>query len=304
MKFNRFVLVCVFVFLSIGRTSADNVQLQKTSDWLRVQALNKKIETDLIKGNVTALTGLYSPDCRYLPEFSPTVFGRKHLKSFFDHWLNAGRVLTYSKSSHEVQQIGDYLLETGNFNIQYTVGKGDSRNYRGKYMTIWKRGNGGSLLVLAEAFGADHQVTPEDMPYPAGDVKENQQETFIVSAQLLPRLEAYDKMVVHSVLTGDGEARAAGFAPDGIYLPHFDPMQIGMAAIRPYMLKTYSPNTISYVRDTYRQFFDSGNFILLTGHFKVILNNANKSGFEGNMLNLMKRYGDGKLLMYRQLAHN
>ena len=32
--------------------------------------------------------------------------------------------------------------------------------------------------------------------------------------------------------------------------------------------------------------------------------NPEKSGFEGNMLNLMKRGEDGSLLMYRQLAHN
>ena len=87
-------------------------------------------------------------------------------------------------------------------------------------------------------------------------------------------------------------------------MPHFDPMQIGMSALRPYMLKTYHPNAIAVVEDTYSEVFDTGPFVLLTGHFHVVLNNPERSAFEGNMLNLMKRGNDGKLLMYRQLAHN
>jgi hypothetical protein len=33
--------------------------------------------------------------------------------------------------------------------------------------------------------------------------------------------------IVKAVLTGDGEARAKEFTTDGIYMPHFDPMQVG-----------------------------------------------------------------------------
>jgi ketosteroid isomerase-like protein len=88
-------------------------------------------------------------------------------------------------------------------------------------------------------------------------------------------------------------------------MPHFDPMQVGIENLRPYMLRTYTGSSITYVKDTYFEIFDSGDFVFLSGHFDVGFGNgANKGSFEGNMSNLMKRSKDGKLLMYRQLAHN
>ena len=108
-----------------------------------------------------------------------------------------------------------------------------------------------------------------------------------------------------AVLTGDGEARAKGFTIDGIYMPHFDPMQVGMGKLRPYMLRTYTGSSITDVKDTFHEIFDSGGFVFLSGHFEVSFDNGgNKGSFEGNMSNLMKRSKEGKLLMYRQLAHN
>jgi ketosteroid isomerase-like protein len=71
------------------------------------------------------------------------------------------------------------------------------------------------------------------------------------------------------------------------------------------MLKTYTGNSITDVKDTFREIFDTGDFVFLSGHFKVGFGKGdNKGSFEGNMSNLMKRDKDGKLLMYRQLAHN
>ena len=299
-----YVLFCVCIF---GQQSifAEKLFNKNPADYLAVQTRNKQIAVDLIKGDVGSLSRLYTVDCSYLPEFGPTINGRVRLSDFYRTWLKNSRIITYSKSIYEVEPISNYLLETGNLTIHYKMGLDADREYRGKYMVIWKRDQAGQINIYAEAFGADHQVDVTDVPYPAGDVSANQPtEDFMVRQTLKPALQDYDKKVVSGVVAGDGASRAAGFTNDGIYMPHFDPMQIGMKAIRPYMLKTYYPHTISYVKDTFRELFDTGEFILLTGHFHVILNNPGKTSFDGNMLNLMKRGNDGKLLMYRQLAHN
>jgi hypothetical protein len=92
---------------------------------------------------------------------------------------------------------------------------------------------------------------------------------------------------------------------NGIYMPHFDRMLVGMDVIRPYMLKTYRPGTLAYVKNTYREIFNLGEFVFINGQFKVGWDNArNKGSFQGNMSNLMERGKDGKLLMLCQLAHN
>lgn len=88
-------------------------------------------------------------------------------------------------------------------------------------------------------------------------------------------------------------------------MPHFDPMQIGMSMIRPYMLKTYQKNVFTYVINTYREIFATNDYVFLSGHFKVGCDRPDSHwGFEGNMSNLMKKGPDGQWRIYRQLAHN
>jgi len=290
------------VYFSSGPTQNPS---NRSPDLKAVQACDEKIAIALIKGDVPALIKLYATDCTYLPEFGATLTGSDQLKDFYLAWLKYSRVTTYRKSIYEVQRIDNYLLETGNFTVTYKIATSAIREYTGKYMVIWRQDNSGQLKIFAEAFGADHYVEPADIPYAPGDVTANQPKVdFAASSNIKSLLKEYDRKVVHDVLTGDGAERAGGFTEDGIYMPHFDPMQIGMNTIRSYMLKTYHPNTISLVKDSLRELFDNGNFILLSGHFHVVLNNPQKTSFDGNMLNLMKRNSDGKLLMYRQLAHN
>ncbi len=118
-------------------------------------------------------------------------------------------------------------------------------------------------------------------------------------------ISAFNKRLVKAVLDGDGEERANQFDKNGIYMPHFDRMLVGMDMIRPYMVKTYKPGSLTYVENTYHEIFNLGEFVFLNGHFKVGWDNPkNRGSFEGDMSNLMKRSETGELLMYCQLAHN
>ena len=63
---------------------------------------------------------------------------------------------------------------------------------------------------------------------------------------------------------------------DGIYMPHFDPMQVGMEKLRPYMLRMYTGSSITDVKDTFHEIFDSGEFVFLSGHFEVSFDNGSQ----------------------------
>ncbi len=162
----------------------------------------------------------------------------------------------------------DYVLEIGNFNLAWSAKPGEKKNYNGKYMIMWKRDASGRLKIISEAFGSDKFIKPDEIPYASVEVKENRKpDTNILSQKLLPEIEEFDKGVVKAVLTGDSEARANEFTTDGIYMPHFDPMQVGMEKLKPYMIRTYTHSTITEVRDTFREIFDTGDFVFPGGHF-------------------------------------
>jgi len=271
-----------------------------------LEAINRRIGYFYLQGNADSILGFYDKAFTYLPEYKPAIYEARDLQKFYTDWFRSVHVSAYNKKIYEVENIAGYVLEMGNFSLSYSTRPGAEIHYTGKYMTMWKRSISGEFKILSEAFGSDKYIRPEDIPYATVEVKESRTlEKNILSQKLLPEIEEFDKGVVKAVLDGDGQERANEFTKDGIYMPHFDPMQAGMDMIKPYMLKTYKPGVITSVRDTYCEIFDSGEFVFLSGHFKVGFDNGSTKGsFEGNMSNLMKRGNNGKLLMYRQLAHN
>jgi ketosteroid isomerase-like protein len=287
--------------------------VKKTSDKTTGSALQVELEaidssmTDCyLKANADSLVVFYNKEFTYLPEYKPPIYETSDLQKFYAGWFMSQHIEFYKKKIYAVENIAGYVLEIGNFHLGYSTKAGAGKYYNGKYITMWKRDGSGRLKIISEAFGSDKYIKPEDMPYASVEVKETRKpDENILSQKLLPEIGEFDKGVVKAVLTGDGEARANEFTEDGIYMPHFDSMQIGMAMLKPYMLRTYTHNNITSVRDTFFEIFDTGDFVFLSGHFKVgFANGVNKGFFEGNVSNLMKRNENGKLLMYRQLAHN
>jgi ketosteroid isomerase-like protein len=272
-----------------------------------LEAIDSSMAYYYLKGNADSLVGFYDTAFTYLPEYYSPIDQTIGLQKFYTDWFKSQPLASYSKQIYSVEKIADYVLEIGTFHMGYTKRPGPDKEYNGKYMTMWRRDGSGKLTIISEAFGADKYIKQEDMPYASVPVEETKkkEDVNILSDKLRPEIGEFDKGVVKAVLTGDGEARAKEFTTDGIYMPHFDPMQVGMAMLRPYMLKTYTGSSITDVRDNFHEIFDTGDFVFLSGHFKVGFGNGdNKGSFEGHMSNLMKRGQDGKLLMYRQLAHN
>ena len=270
-------------------------------------SVNDKIERLFIKGSIDSLCDMYAPDFFYLPEYKPVISEKNALKGFYADWFKTATIKGYTKKIYKTQAFADYVLEVGNFSLNYSTKLVPDNSYAGKYMIVWKRNTAGKLKILSEAFGCDKYIDPEDMPYAAVQVKDGDSFTENnLDKELEPEIITFDSGAVKAIMNGDGRARAAEFTKDGIYMPHFDPMQVGMSMLLPYMTKTYNkPGAFAYVRDTYHEVFNLGEFVFLIGHFQVGWDNAQSKGnFEGSMSNLMKRGTDGKLLIYCQLAHN
>lgn len=305
--FIAFLILITGLDISCGQTKNKTAGNEtETNIKAELELINSHIENLYASKSVDSLINFYDNEFTYLPEYRPTIYDANDLKKFYTDWSNAVDMEAYNKKIYQVETVADYVLEIGNFSLYYSTKLKPGNEYSGKYMIMWQRNAEGKLKIISEAFGADKYVKPEDMPYASVEVTDSKPlEKNILDKKTAPEMEEFDKGVVKAVIDGDGQARADEFTQDGIYLPHFDAMKIGMGVIRPYILKTYHPGSFVYVINTYREIFNSGDFVFLNGHFKVGWDNANGKGFfEGNMSNLMKRGRDGKLLMYRQLAHN
>lgn len=271
-----------------------------------LEGINQRIEKFYSRENADSLTQLFAKDFTFFPEYKPAIAEIKGLKAFYSDWFNSVNDIAFKKNIYKVEAFANYVLEIGRFRLTYSPPTGSKNTYTGKYMIMWQRDARKQLRILSEAFGSDKNIGPADVPYAGVTVKDSfVLDRNMVSNKLSKEVEALDNTLTQAVREGDGKARADGFTKDGLYMPHFGDILEGMDAIRPYMMKIYTPGARLYVKNTYREIFDLGEFVFLNGHFKGGWGDEVNGGkFEGNMSNLMKRDEHGKLLMYRQLANN
>lgn len=309
MKFSAqlssFVTIAIFI-LNCNCTQAGSKRYRSDKITLELETINEKIQRLLLNKDADSLVALYSAKFTFLPEFKSAITERNTLKKFYNDWFNSVNDMTYKKTIYKVEAFADYDLEIGNFSLTYSTAQNSKKDYTGKYMIMWKRNAKKELTILSEAFGSDKHIGPDDVPYATVEITGGYVlNKNIVSNELKPEIEEYDKILTKAVEDGNGNARADGFTQDGIYMPHYDPLLDGMDALRPYMMKTYTPGSKLFVKNNYREIFTSGEFVFIDGHFKGGWGDPVTGGkFEGNMSNLMKRDKNGKLLMYRQLANN
>ncbi len=272
----------------------------------QIVEINNTIEHVYLSEKVDSLINLYHHEATFFPEYKPAIFDITKLRSFYQDWFKAIDIKAYTKKIYKVEVFSDYILEIGNFSLDYLSVDPLPHTYSGKYMVLWKSSPDGKLSIISETFGSDKYLEPENVPYADVQIEEKTPlSRNEVSRQVEAEIEEFNAEVIKAVEEGNGEARASGFTKDGIYMPHFDAILVGMEVIRPYMLKIYKPGGSLFVKHTYQKIYDLGNFVFVNGHFKGSWGKSMKGGtFEGNMSNLMKRNEQGKLLMYRQLANN
>lgn len=279
---------------------------QKRDEKLRteIEAINNQIERLYLSKDVDSLINLYATQLTFFADYKPAIYESNTLKNFFRDWFITAPVTAYKKKILAVEVYSDHILEMGSFMLSYSLIQNTQKEYKGKYMILWKRDKKGKLSIVSETLGADSYVEPEAIPFADVPVKES---SFIAhgnsNKQLLKEVEAFDEVLLKAVAEGDGDARAKGFTEDAVLMAQFDSIRIGMASIRPKMLNTYKPGSTYIVKHTYSSIIDLGDYIFVTANYKGGPADPKNGGpFEGKMCSLLKRT-EGKLLMHRQTGN-
>lgn len=268
--------------------------------------LNRQISSAYLRGDAPFLTQLYADGFILMPEYKPAIGSREALLSFYTDWFSTVKNTTLKKQIDKAEPYGNYLLETGTFQLLYDSGKVAARKYAGNYMVMWKRDKKGKLKIMAELFGSSSYLSARDVPYAHVTVKDSAaKQGYQVSDPILAQVTSFDSALVRSIRAGDGRARAEAFTSDGLYTPHFSQPIEGMTALLLYRVSVYRPEARLYAEHSYKEWFHTDAVVFLTGHFKGGWGDAQNGGtFEGNMFNLLRREKDGTLRMHRQIANN
>ncbi len=302
----KIIFLIVIPIIVIHPLQSHATSIPTLDKWrLEIEAINKNIEQLYIAKNINTLIGLYAEEFTFSPEYKRAILEINVLKKFFTDWFNAANIKAYKKKISLVEVYSGYVLEMGTFRFDYFAIDKRQKEYEGHYMILWKRNGSGELKIVSETFGANEYIGPQDVPYASVQLAQSGfTPMHKVSNQIYDEVIAFDDIVLKAVAQGDGDVRANGFTEDAILMSTFDSIRVGIEVIRPKMLKTYTRDVSFNVNHTYFRIYDLGEYVFVTSHYKGGWGDTSNGGrFEGNMANLMKRNGNGKLLMHRQVGN-
>ncbi|MEM1258846.1 MAG: hypothetical protein AAGH81_09965 [Bacteroidota bacterium] len=291
-----------FLFSAYGTQSQDTrLNTIKKAIAKRNESLTENLKISGIK----AVMEGYTHDVLFFPQYKTAISSKTDLEDFYTEWTDSFEIMDYGKNTVCLEIIGNRLVEIGTFSL--TGNEKQKIPFTGNYMVIWKKVEAVYQIEI-ELFGNDTYVTRNQVPYASVSIPiPHALPKYMLSedTKIEKELIFHNNQVIEAVTKGDPEKRIRGFHDEAILIPNFSEIKKGKERIVPYIESVYHPESNLYVS---HKFYDvrviDENHVIVAGHYKGGWDRPNDKGsFEGNMLNLLKRNEEGKLVMYRQISN-
>lgn len=117
-----------------------------------LEALTADYEKALASGDAEAASELFTEDGMFLLQGRPVVQGRAELTALHQGWIDAKQAGLHSILTCE--EDGDLAYATGSFTARYRNDQGETVEFTGKYIDLFRRQPGGPWKFHAScAFG-------------------------------------------------------------------------------------------------------------------------------------------------------
>ena len=107
-----------------------------------INETNKLFMDAFSAGDAEKVAGLYTANCRFLPDNSDPIDGRANVQGLFQSMMDGG-VSSVELITWEVEDCGDTAVEVGRVVMR---GDDDEIVDDGKFIVIWKKENDGWRL--------------------------------------------------------------------------------------------------------------------------------------------------------------
>ena len=107
-----------------------------------INETNKLFMDAFSAGDAEKVAGLYTANCRFLPDNSDPINGRANVQGLFQSMMDGG-VSSVELITWEVEDCGDIAVEVGRVVMR---GDDDEIVDDGKFIVIWKKENDGWRL--------------------------------------------------------------------------------------------------------------------------------------------------------------
>jgi len=128
---------------------AANAVRQESRHWLAAETAK----------DIPAIVSFYANDAVEMPSNTPLIRGRDAIRDWYQQWLTpAGVSMVFATTNVAVAQSCDFAVEQGTYKFTQSSPRGSTVDM-GKYVTLWKKIGGKSLVAVDTA--------TSDQPCPA-----------------------------------------------------------------------------------------------------------------------------------------
>ena len=154
----RRIIASTIVLLAIMASTAVEGDHHQVKKWKsQIEALSEEMTESLIKGNYSETIHYYTEEAISMPNYSKMLRGKDALrqnakamkKSGIDFHSMSFDIVEVWASEKEVYEIGKYKT------VMTLPGMQQQVEDNGKYLTVWRKQNDGSLKIKAEIWNTD-----------------------------------------------------------------------------------------------------------------------------------------------------
>lgn len=154
----RFAIAGMIVLLSACNTTAPDTREADAKAIKDVEAA--WVKTAATK-DVDAFAAYYTDDAAVLMPNAPIFKGKAAIKEQLKPMLaDANFSITFEPSRIEVAKSGDLAFTQGPYKMTFSDVKGEKFNDEGKYLTVYRKGAGGSWKAVEDTFMTDLPLPP------------------------------------------------------------------------------------------------------------------------------------------------
>jgi ketosteroid isomerase-like protein len=272
-----------------------------------LEGLNQQISEAYLRHDAEGLSHLYSDDAVAMPEYHPTLFGKKAIRDYFSQWLDSAKMEYYLRKTYDITIAGDYLVETGLFSKHYLL-NGKTVSHAGKYLAVWRIKGSGAWQLISEIYGADRLLNRSEVPLSALHLRDTTILPKPVVGRIRDKIKLLNDSVARLVVQRRGKDFVGYYWDDAMYMPYNWPILNGKRAIDAYYRAYADPGTgidRAYISAT--RIIESAEYVLVDGYYKIDWNGDRKRNHGtvvGKSITVWKRSADGRLLIFRQMSVN
>ncbi|GAA4275840.1 YybH family protein [Aquimarina mytili] len=298
MKLSYISVLVILIFFSCTNSSTKEPDIKTSEDRAikkQLQQYNIRIIDAAKTKSFTKISDLYADDVMLMAEYHPLIKNKKNIKRYYDEIFDRETLKKYSREIIEITVFEKRVIEIGLF----TKILDNAKEYRGKYLNVWKLSNDTQLTLKAQAFGYLHPI--ED---PNALIVEGINAVKYNAIGIPWEMEAYSALNKTNVMDRIPERSANGYTKDAMYLPFADTIKTGKATLIKHYKEYYKyPVKIDSIQGwTYDYDVVEDGYIRYTG-FYVDWSVPEFSGnTQGSGISYWRRVEDNSLRIHRQIG--